>query len=199
MPSLQKLYLGYAIIFITLLTQNVSAQKRQEYVVLKTGDTVYCKIKGGLFGGKSYINKDGASVKITTDEVKEYYFRKDKTPFESKILPNGKPDFLAALERGSINLYEMVISNTYGGPMGVVTTSSTRFFYAQKAKTDSLCLIKSTALINKNTPKERRAIFDQLISDDKAVHESFKAKDSFSFDEIRKTVKAYNELHPISL
>lgn len=184
---------GLTLLCIT----NTYSQSVREYVVLKSGDTIYCKIKTTLFGLKTYSVNDSTAIKITPDEVREYRFRKDKNPFVSKTLPNGKVEFLAFLEDGKVNLYEMLIKGsapTMGamGAMGAMATS-TRYFYAQKSGVDSVLLIKSSSLINKNSPKERRTIFSELIADDPELLKFFKSKDDYSFEEIRNTIKLYNK------
>jgi len=198
MRSFTFAFLTSACCLIVSINQNAFAQKKQDYIIVNSGDTIFSKIRGSESGLKNYSINGGTPIRIFPDEVKEFYCsRLYNVPYASKVLPNGKRDFVQVLMRGKINLYQIYNSSTTMSPMGGVNTHSTVYIYACKYDTDSLQLIKSTALINKNSPDERRAIFRGLIADDKSVLDKFTADNSYSIKQIFSIVEEYNSRNPI--
>ena len=192
----KPIFSGLISVLLMLTAKQLHAQKQREYAILNSGDTVFCKMTRSIFGNISYTVNGGESTRLRPDAVKEYFFRKDKTPFVSKKLPNGDLEFLALLERGKINLYELSYqtAGSAGGPGGGgYMGGSSCFYYVQKKDSDSLYLIKSTSLINKNSPKERRAYFAEPIEDDEELHNKFHSKNSYSFKNLRQTINLYNK------
>ncbi|WP_443947434.1 hypothetical protein ACJVDH_10020 [Pedobacter sp. AW1-32] len=192
---------GIVLVFCLIVSfkQNSFAQKKQDYIIVNSGDTIFSKIRGSESGLKNYSINGGTPIRIFPDEVKEFYCsRIYSLPYASKILPNGKRDFVQVLMRGKLNLFQIFNSSTTMSPMGGVNTHSTVYIYACKYNTDSLQLVKSTALINKNSPDERRAIFRGFIADDKAMLDKFITDNSYSIKQIFTIVEEYNARNPVS-
>lgn len=193
------------ILPILFLSQIVMAQS--EYVVLNTGDTIYCNFQKGKKGMLMFNPIAGGTMKpIIADSISAYFQRKDKCVFIAKKLPGeNKKKFLAVLEQGKIDLYQFSqsyktggfsISGMPGSNYGAGSVSSFDL-YAKKTNTDSLHAIKTNTILNKTSAKQRREAFNSLIGDDKELLEFFLAKDEFSVDVIRNTIMLYNKRNPI--
>src|SRR3569832_857153 len=104
-------------LFITLLLSVVTfcavfaQQPSFNYVLTTKGDTIKCDFKRPFLGKIRYIpvGSDKA-IKVTTDDIKEYYTAKDSTLVIAAVLPDEtSPEFLNLLERGKINMYEKIV------------------------------------------------------------------------------------------
>jgi hypothetical protein len=179
-------YLTVLLLGISALTVNA---QNKDYIITKQGDTIRCKIKGVLFNSsirfKTDTMKDYKEESAST--IKQYFRHKEKAPQRAVTLPNKHtPEFLTLLEEGKINLYEkMVMSGGYP------TSYTYTYWFVQKG-TDSVMDIKSNALINKKSRKERKEDLIALISDNKDVLGQYTTADSFSFNQIQATIHYYN-------
>jgi len=200
-------------LFFSFLLLGISASAQQikrpsSYIVTKTNDTIYGKIKTNLLIGDSkLVTKDG-SYQLDANLYTAYYNAKQKATYHSKLLPMlmpeklakkldlyGKSDWLKCLEDGDVKIYE-IKSNLYGyeldnllnltATMGLIVASggiqNSEFsnWYIEK-EGHPLVSIKYSSLSSTNykTRKERKALLKELLAD-KLSEDKFKNK-SFTF------------------
>jgi hypothetical protein len=169
---------------------SVFAQKPQFNCVIKNnGDTIKCEFKKPLMGKLKYkpLGSDKA-IKITTDEIKEYYILKDSAMFVSVLLPNEiYPEYLNLLERGNINMYEKIVVtySRYG-------STSTYYWYVNKGS-DPLKEVKATTIFTAGSRKERKKMLSEMMADDPALTTQFEADDDFSIKRLQMYVHQYNQ------
>ncbi|MGN6639226.1 MAG: hypothetical protein ACTHJ8_09970 [Mucilaginibacter sp.] len=128
------------------------------------------------------------AIKITTDEIKEYYILKDSAMFVSVLLPNEiYPEYLNLLERGNINMYEKIVVtySRYG-------STSTYYWYVNKGS-DPLKEVKATTIFTAGSRKERKKMLSEMMADDPALTTQFEADDDFSIKRLQMYVHQYNQ------
>ncbi|MFA4870481.1 MAG: hypothetical protein WC623_19955 [Pedobacter sp.] len=165
-----------------------TALAQNDYIVTLKNDTLRGEVKNTLFGYKHRFKETGQSKSnlITVKNTKLYskISNKKVNTYEARILPDKKkPIFMELLEKGDINLYELIVYN--GGMNGSTTTN----WYASKGS-GPLFSLKTSALAFNRADKEKS--FEQLLSDNPALWANFKAEKSFSFKVLRKYINLYN-------
>jgi hypothetical protein len=175
----------YILAILLLAASFVQAQKRyNDYVVTTKGDTLAAKIRYDIWGHVVYLlpgRKDAISV--DDGNIKEYHWLGNKYPtFVAVSLPNnGKPVFVALLERGKINLYEFV---SHGSKV------STHYWYAGKDDLPAVEVNNERRLFG--TDKRLIQNFSNLINDNHQISESFKGQHKYSLKTIQDLVRRYN-------
>lgn len=194
-----------AVLPILFISKIAIAQS--EYVVLNTGDTINCNFQKGKKGMLMFNPLAGGIMKpVTADSISAYFKKENKSVFIAKKLPGeDKKKFLAVVEQGRINLYQL--SQTYktgGFSMGGMPGSNygaanvtNLDLYAKKMAIDSLYSIKTNAILSKTSARERREAFNSLIGDDKELLDFFLTKEEFSVELITNMIKLYNKRNPI--
>ncbi len=204
---------AFKILFLIFLCSVVHLSKiyaQADYVITKNRDTVFCKIKGDFFRGnlKYRVQGNNMYIKMDTDKVIQYFLANDTTTFVYKKLPGEiSGSYLKWLERGKINLYELILTSGYKTKTNVVAVltfwaqqQSSKYWYASKSA-DSLVEIKTNAIFRNKigTHKERETAFMDMVSDCDYVVTEIKHSDldkNYDFDPIRVFVKMYNEQCP---
>ncbi|TSD66148.1 hypothetical protein FFF34_001740 [Inquilinus sp. KBS0705] len=181
-----------------LFTLNANAQT-VDYIINYKSDTVKCAIgKGFLAKNYSYkLTPDGKSVKISIDDVKEYYIAKDKI-LNRAVIREGKDkrEYMQLIEGGKIDLYEKNTTTTYGsGPNQMINTTSNTLWYISKGS-DTVKEVKNNevsifSLFNKSR-KDRKSDFVEMIHDNKEVYDKYIADDKYSFKQVQRLVHYYN-------
>ena len=176
--------------FLILFCSELLAQKPTfNYVINKKGDTIKCDFKKPLLGRLRYQPIGANSfIKVTTDEIIEYYTVKDSTLSVAAVLPNNtEPEFLTLLERGKINMYEKIVTSysQYG--------STTTFYWYINKDGDLLKQLKATTIFTDGSRKDRKNMFADMIADDPTLMEQFKADNDFSIKRLQYYVHQYNE------
>jgi hypothetical protein len=171
--------------FCTLFAQYPSFN----YVINTKGDTIKCDFKKPFMGKLRYmpLGSDKA-IKITIDDIKEYYNAKDSAMVVAAVLPNEtSPKFLNLLEKGKINMYEKIVitSSQYG-------STTTYYWYVNKGN-DLLKELKATTLFTDGSRKERKKMFSEMITDDEPLKAQFEADSDFSLERLRYYILQYNQ------
>jgi len=181
--------------FFLISAGRLFAQKPTfNFVINKKGDTIKCDFKRPFLGKLRYQPIDANSyIKITTDDIKEYYTVKDSSLTVATVLPDKtNPEFVTLLERGRIRMYEKVVVtySQYG-------STYTYYWYVNKGN-DPLKQLKATTIFTDGSRKERKNMFAEMIADDPALMEQFKADNDFGIKRLQYYVHQYNEdiLHP---
>jgi len=176
--------------FLILFCSELLAQKLTfNYVINKKGDTIRCDFKKPLLGRLRYQPIGANSfIKVTTDEIIEYYTVKDSTLNVAAVLPNStEPEFLTLLERGKINMYEKIVTSysQYG--------STTTFYWYINKDGNLLKQLKATTIFTDGSRKDRKNMFADMIADDPTLMEQFKADNDFSIKRLQYYVHQYNK------
>ena len=175
------------------------AQNRDK-VVTASGDTISCEISHRFpsTGVKYRKAKHEKAINITTDSVKGYYMANESTwyrrvYYDDKGLLGGKvrPSFMSVVESGKINLYQMIITTTTYGGIGMTYSNSNTEWFVSKGS-DTGVMVKG-ALFGR---QKRKNEFSDLLTDNQGVYNRYLADDKFSFDEIRNLVCLYNTGKP---
>jgi hypothetical protein len=188
MKIFKTLSVGLILMVIPLCT--VFAQiPTFNYVLNRKGDTIKCDFKKPFMGKLRYVplGSDKA-IKITTDEIKEYYRAKDSVMVVATVLPGERsPDFVNLLERGKINMYERIVItySNYG-------STTTYYWYINKGS-DPLKELKATTIFTDGSRKERRKMFSEMIADDESLKGQFEADNDFSLKRLQYYVHEYNQ------
>ncbi|WP_419788470.1 hypothetical protein [Mucilaginibacter sp. SP1R1] len=214
------------VIVLYLLISALSAKAHQapkyrSYIVTKTNDTIYGRIKVNyLIGGLKLITADSI-YKIDPNNYVAYYNAKKNVIYRSKILPGFVPKDLAkkmsipkqatwlkCIEDGKIQLYEYK-SSTFGQPvdnvLGVTTTLSSIIvtggipnseftsWYVEKGGAP-LTPIKYNTFVSagSKTRKEREKLLKDLLADDDKISLSYDQTKPFTFKLVRMLVHDYN-------
>ena len=176
------------VFFISAIVVSNSAIAQNDYVITVKGDSVSCKVSIPVFGGVKY--KSGTmntSEKIKPDEIKEYYIARKTTLWRSVFIDSAsEPVFMTVVEKGKINLFELVTS-IYNGR----TTTSTVTWYVSKGS-DYVSDLKTSSLFSNKARKQRKDDFAEMLADNKEVYNKYKSEDKFTFVQIRNLVHLYN-------
>lgn len=220
------MYIKSLIIF-SLLLLGLSANahpslKDKSYVVTKTNDTIYGRIKVNfLIGGLKLITADSSYI-VDPNIYSAYYNAKEKEVYNSKVLPNFIPQELAKkmstpeqatwlkrIEDGKIKLYEYKHSN-FGNKAdnvldvactissviasgGVIPNTEYTNWYIEKEGTE-LTPIKynSFAVAGSRSRKERKELLKDLLADNEKVSENYFKSKSFTFEAVQTLIHEYN-------
>ncbi|MCR4033804.1 MULTISPECIES: hypothetical protein [Flavobacterium] len=206
---------------LLLLVLSANAQNQpitSSYIVTKTNDTLYGKIKMNAFTGERKLITADSSYKIDPEQYSAYYDQKHKSLYRSKILPSllteklkkklaivEKPDWLKCIEDGRITLYQQknyTYSNTPDNALGIVITlsgiiatggvpnSEFTSWYVEKEGILSVIKHNKFASIDGTTRKERKDLLENLIAD-KISKKNYENK-VFSFENVQLLIKDYN-------
>jgi hypothetical protein len=144
---------------------------------------------------KYKIESTNESKKNKINEIKEYSITRENQTFRSVVIKNAsaffpkKPLYMTVIEKGKINLYEMIYTNTSAN--GVST--STKVWYVSK-NTDTVSELKTTGIFSMDSKKDRKDNFQDLIKDNKAVSDKYLSEKKFSFEAIQNLVHLYNSV-----
>ncbi|WP_300492065.1 hypothetical protein [Flavobacterium sp.] len=90
-----KSFLFFGLLPLGFSTSAQPSPNQSSYIVTKTNDTIYGKVKVNLFiGGLKLITAD-SSYKIDPNSYIAYYDTKQKAVYRSKVLPSLIPEKLA--------------------------------------------------------------------------------------------------------
>lgn len=177
--------LFFTLFFLFFAFLRVYAQA--DYIINLNNDTLKGTINFAVFSGASFKGpNDSRPKKIKTTEVKEYYISKLQKNYCARVLPFGtKPIFLERVERGKIELFELV-TIVYSG----YVTSTSISWYASKDNSP-LIILKHNSWLTFSKEKRKDELFN-MVSDNAEVAERFKQEDSFTFKKVRELVAIYN-------
>ncbi|NHA05634.1 hypothetical protein G7092_17615 [Mucilaginibacter sp. HC2] len=172
-------------IVLLLSLKGAYAQKMpNDYIITKQGDTIAVKLKYNWLGNILYELPGSTNFgSVTEDKLKDYHWSKmNPQTFIAAILPGqDKPTFVALLERGEINLYEL-ISHRY--------RATTKYWYANKKNMPLVEINNERRLFG--TDKQLVQHFTDLINDKQQVYLAFKQQNKYNFKVIRKLIQQYN-------
>ncbi|MBS1526821.1 MAG: hypothetical protein JST19_14290 [Bacteroidetes bacterium] len=171
--------------FYSVFAQNPSFN----YVLTTNGDTIKCDFRRPFMGMLRYkpVGSD-KFIKITTNDIKEYYNTKDSATVVATFLPDQSyPEFVNLLERGKINMYEKVVItySRYG-------STTTYYWYVNKG-VGVLKELKATTLFTDGSRKERKKMFSDMIADDEPLKAQFEADNDFSLKRLQYYIREYNK------
>jgi hypothetical protein len=180
--QLKPILLSTLILTFTLF----KAQSQQkDYIITTKGDTIGANIKLDFWSGKVLYQLPGAKrFKPVDDNTVEQYFwsENNNATFIAIILPgNNSPTFVKLLERGKINLYEVV---SHSGK------TSTKYWYASKPNAPIFEINNERRLLG--TDKQLKRNFTALLSDNQRLLQSFNQQNKYSFKLIRYSIQQYN-------
>lgn len=216
-----KLLIIFPLLVLGISARADSPMKDKSYIVTKTNDTIYGRIKANyLIGGIKLITAD-TSYKLDPNAYIAYYNAKNKMLYRSKVLPGFIPrdlakkmsipenaSWLKCIEDGKIKLYEYK-SHTFGKQMdnaldvmsaisgivvtgGVPNTEYTSWFIEKDSS--QLASIKYNNIVSagSKTRKERKALLKDMLADNDKVSQNYDQTKSFTFKAIEKLVHEYN-------
>lgn len=168
------------------------------YVITNNNDTIHCvKLKIAAIGRavKYKQNENDSYTTLTPGEVKEYQVSSDSSVWRAERLSGLQSHiFMRVVEDGRICLMENVQTyssfNQYGG--GYTSSSSTNW-YISKDGAPATMLKSNTWVIIGASQSERRNELADMLADDPSVAADYQSTKKFSFENIRKLVKQYNQ------
>ncbi|QEM07049.1 hypothetical protein DIU31_027385 [Mucilaginibacter rubeus] len=178
----------FAVSTVLLLSLKTGyAQKvLNDYIITKTCDTIAVKLKYNWLGNIVYeLPGSTKFTAVAEGKIKEFHWSKmEPQTFIAAVLPgDDKPTFVGLLERGQINLYEL-ISHRY--------RATIRYWYANKENRPLVEINNQLRLFG--TDKQLVRHFTDLISDKQQVYLAFKQQKKYNFKTIRKSIQQYNSL-----
>ncbi|HEK21335.1 hypothetical protein [Mucilaginibacter sp.] len=174
----------FSVVFLLCLDVAQAQKPRNDYVITKAGDTIAVKLKYNWLGSVVYkLPGNTRATPVDENRIKEYYWSKAPSQtFIAIVLPGeNKPTFVALLDRGEINLYEL-ISHRYKATM--------RFWYANKKNMPLVKIYNQNRLFR--TDKQLVRNFTDLIGDKQQVYLPFKKQHKYNFKTIEKAIQQYN-------
>ncbi|MXV52664.1 hypothetical protein GS399_16945 [Pedobacter sp. HMF7647] len=177
------------LVILFLLTFSTAMCKESDFYVNVKQDTVWGSIKATDNTWIKFKEENKADYeKISIDQIKEYYKSEDKTHCYAMTLPgSSKPKFLALLEEGAINLYEVSsFSNAFN------TTSNIVQWYTSK-NNSTLEEVKANLYSVKKSKDERNEVFYDLFKDDYELFYDVKKFANLEFGQMREWIKKYND------
>ena len=154
---------------------------KQDYVIKKNKDTIFCEIELGSYGTMNRYRADpnGRFMKIDT-AITGFFLASDSSSYVLKIIPIDKhPLYVKSLSMGKINLYAYK-SDSY-------EKDSDASLFAVK---DSGVMIQIRHIFGRSEKNDKK-IFADLISDNPALAEKY--KDSpYTVSSILSCIKTYN-------
>lgn len=180
-------FLITAILFCFALS--VKAQT-EDYVITSKGDTIHCKVSTSMVGlGKYKSPEMGDAVKITIEDIKEFYIkRKDDRERAVAVEDRDQPFFMKVMENGPINLYQHIVFEYSSGPAG---THSTTVWYISKGLGVASPLKSANVFLGKSR-KDRKDELAEMLQDKQDVYNKYLEENSFSFNKVQKIVHYYN-------
>jgi len=171
----------------------IPSKEQTDYVITVKGDSIPCKITTPLIGKPKYkVDSTSDSKKIKPNEIREYYIaHKDFRERSVYTDSTSKPIFLSVIEKGRINLYELVTTHYNNG----FTTSTTEWYVSKGS--DYVTDLKTSSLFATKSRQKRKDLFGDMVKDNKTVYDKYMADDKFSFKQIRSLVHLYNTGQPI--
>ena len=144
------------ILGIIYISPTVKAQKKDSYIVLTTGDTLYEKIKTDVSGHvKLKMGDGGETLKYQQDELTGYYDRKKDKIFIT-INPeddNHGPWLYERKANGIIKLYSYIFDNVNGGRVP--------FYYVERENSCPRRILKGSVVgIKKEKDVLREFMYD---------------------------------------
>jgi hypothetical protein len=153
----------------------------QDYLIMKSGQTVFCEIETSTFNnvGRYRTNSKEKFIKIDT-AITGYFSAKDSSTFLLKTLPKkNHREFVKLLVKGRINLYSYSLNKT--------NEDRETALYAEK-ESDGLVQIKHA--FSSPEKNEEKACLD-MISDNPNLFEKLKNL-AYNFTSVVNYIKLYN-------
>lgn len=216
-----KLLIVFPLLILGLSASAASPMKDKSYIVTKTNDTIYGRIKANyLIGGVRLITAD-TSYKLDPNLYIAYYNAKNKVLYRSKVLPGfipgnlakkmaipEKASWLKCIEDGKIKLYEYK-SYTFGKQMdnaldvtsaissivvtgGIPNVEYTSWFIEKDNSQLTSIKYNNVVSAGSKTRKERKELLKDMLADNDKVSEDYSQTKSFTFKAIGKLVHEYN-------
>ncbi len=176
------------VVASALLCCGLSAKsQKKDYVIITRGDTIYCKLKFPAMSDYGYYKTDDVSEdeKLNPYQINEYYVAKKNTLYKTVFEPGTKQlQFMQVIEKGKISLYEFIGK---GWGTGAVQGTGGYYHYSK------YYISKGSGELEAFSPnKSGKAIFAELIIDNKNVYDKYTAKDDFDIEKIRNLIQLYN-------
>ncbi|WP_184544677.1 hypothetical protein [Mucilaginibacter sp. FT3.2] len=216
-----KPFIILALLIVCLSTNAQTALKNRSYIVTKTNDTVYGRIKANwLVGGLKLVTADSV-YKIDANTYTAYYNAKKKTVYRSRVLPGfisaelakkmSMPEnatWLKCIEDGEIALYEhksstfgysldnaLGITTTFGSIIGTGGIPNSEFtnWYVEKGGSP-LTPIKYNSFVSAGSKakKERKQLLKEMLADNDGVSKSYDQNKPFTFKLVQTLIHEYN-------
>lgn len=175
-------------------------KSKPDYVILaNSNDTLFCNIKIAFISQKpSYktLEKGAKYIKITPENVREYYIGWNDDLYQIIFTTDEDENvfFARVVERGKINLFEVVVQYTTGGYGfgGVATGGGTNTtWFISKGSNNAQPLKFSSALSGDR--EKRKSLLEEMVADNKDVADHYAATNKkFTFNHIKNLVHLYN-------
>jgi len=216
-----KSLIVFPLLILGLSASAASPIKDKSYIVTKTNDTLYGRLKVNyLIGGIKLITAD-SSYRLDPNTYVAYYNAKDNTLYRSKVLPGfipkdlakkmaipEKASWLKCIEDGKIKLYEYK-SYTFGKQMdnvldvtsaissivvtgGIPNSEYTSWFIEKDSSQLASIKYNNVVSAGSKTRKERKELLKDMLADNDIVSQNYSQIRSFTFKAIEKLVHAYN-------
>lgn len=198
-----KIYLiiFYLTAFLFTLSTTAKAQDK-DYVINNLNDTILCKIKTSALGGnpkyKPLNATQGDYIKITTEDIKEYYlsdphivfrriYSKDST---GKDLP---VEFMRPLEKGTISIYLQETTTTVRmyGQNKTSGYTCVQWYVTKNSDTATLVRVSGRGIFEASVDKKEN-VFAEFLRDKKDVYDKFIKDNKFDTRHILNIVHLYN-------
>jgi hypothetical protein len=184
------------LFLLTFLTVNVIAQKKSDYVITASGDSLSCTISESFFSSvlPKYKTADmSKAVRVDPLLIKEYSTNNGKHIYASAYMPNAKePRFSEVLEKGKIYLYEIINEYQSGGFGTAPTYNSTKNWFVSKGSDKMQSLKTSSFFFLDKSRNDRKDDFGEMLKDNRTVYDKYQTDKKFSFKELRKLIHLYN-------
>ncbi len=183
---LKKIFIALVFIASAIV---VRAQNKSDYVIMSSGDTVYCKIGSTFFNSTLKYKTDEMKSAVPIDPVKlkSYYLEKRNEVYVSVLAPEQrKPEFMRLVEDGQIKLYEQV-NNVPNMSSVSIWFISKNFGPIEKLKIDGVLLGSKMG-----SRKSREELLSEIIQDKPNVYEKYLANKKFTNENIKSVVHFYN-------
>lgn len=216
-----KSLIVFPLLILGLSASAASPMNNKSYVVTKTNDTIYGRIKANyLIGGAKLITAD-SSYTLDPNAYIAYYNAKNKALYRSKVLPGFIPrdlarkmsipenaSWLKCIEDGKIKLYEYK-SYTFGKQMdnlldvtsaissivvtgGIPNSGYTSWFIEKDSAQLTAIKYNNVVSAGSKTRKERKELLKDMLADNNKVSQNYSQIRSFTFKAIAQLVHEYN-------
>ena len=216
-----KSLIVFPLLILGLSASAASPMNNKSYVVTKTNDTIYGRIKANyLIGGAKLITAD-SSYTLDPNAYIAYYDAKNKALYRSKVLPGFIPrdlarkmsipenaSWLKCIEDGKIKLYEYK-SYTFGKQMdnlldvtsaissivvtgGIPNSGYTSWFIEKDSAQLTAIKYNNVVSAGSKTRKERKELLKDMLADNNKVSQNYSQIRSFTFKAIAQLVHEYN-------
>ena len=189
----------YITAFLLVLSTFAKAQDN-DYIINNHGDTIQCKIKTPALGGEPKyqpINAlHDAYVKITIEEIKEYYLSDPQITFRRIYIDSTKAGpavaFMRPMERGTISIYLCETSTSYYTFHNTYYSFPAIQWYVTKNSDTATLLKTSLPGIIKTSKGERKDVLAELLKDKKDVYDKYVKENKFDSKYILNIIHLYN-------